>query len=288
MKASRTRSGVALLVFLSVVASWRRAAGQGGGWVTAPHAPTVGDTIRLERELVVPAGWQLRVGKLESTEALEPLSDPVILRSPGGWVVRYDVVAWKPGAHRLTLPPIWRLGPDGRADSTAGGVASFGVSSVIPDSLRDPSPQGPLAPLRQVHRNAVPPLAALGMATALLVAGIAMRRRRPRSLGARPQVPVEREVPDARWLAAGEPKAVVARATWRLRTALARTVPEAHPALDTAECLAVVERARPQAPIRELRELLDQLDQVAFASAHGTDIAALAALARRLARDVAA
>jgi hypothetical protein len=65
-------------------------------------------------------------------------------------------------------------------------------------------------------------------------------------------------------------------------------VPEAHPALDTAECLAVVERARPQAPIRELRELLDQLDQVAFASAHGTDIAALAALARRLARDVAA
>ena len=273
---------------LAVVQTCRRAAGQGSGWVATPTSPSVGDTIRLERAIVVPAGWQLRVGKLESTEADEPLADPVILRSPGGWVVRYTVVAWKPGAHRLALPPIWRLGPDGRADSTAGGVASFGVTSVIPDSLRDPSPFGPLAPLRQIHRNAVPPLAALGIASGLLVAGIAMRRRRPRALGPRPQVPLEREVPDARWLAAGEPKAVVARATSRLRTALARTVPEAHPALDTAECLAVVERARPHAPIRELRELLQQLDRVAFASAHGTDIAALAVMARRLAKDVAA
>jgi len=75
---------------------------------------------------------------------------------------------------------------------------------------------------------------------------------------------------------------------WRLRAALAKTVPEAHLALDTAECLAMVEQARPHAPIRELRDLLEQLDRVAFASAHGTDISALALLARRLAKDVAA
>jgi hypothetical protein len=50
----------------------------------------------------------------------------------------------------------------------------------------------------------------------------------------------------------------------------------------------VVERARPHAPIRELRDLLEQLDRVAFASAHGTDVVALAVMARRLARDVAA
>jgi len=49
----------------------------------------------------------------------------------------------------------------------------------------------------------------------------------------------------------------------------------------------VVERARPDAPLRELRELLEQLDRVAFASAHGTDVAALSAMARRLARDLA-
>ena len=43
---------------------------------------------------------------------------------------------------------------------------------------------------------------------------------------------------------------------------------------------------RPNAPLRELRDLLEQLDRVAFASAHGTDVAALSAMARRLAREL--
>ena len=273
---------------LAAVPPCRRATAQGAGWEAFPANPTVGDTIWLVHALTVAAGWQVRAGKLEPTEDVEPLTEPSVRRVAGAWVVRYALAAWKPGAHRLTLPPIWRLGPDGGADSTAGGVASFSVASVIPDSLKDPTPQGALAPLRAVHRNALPPLAAAGIAAALLVAGVALRRRPPKKLAARPQVPVEREVPDARWLAAGEPKAVVARATWRLRAALARAVPEAHSALDTAECLAVVERARPQAPVRELRDLLEQLDRVAFASAHGTDISALVLVARRLAKDVAA
>ena len=273
---------------LAVLPPCRHAAGQGGVWQAYPASPTVGDTIWLVRALTVPAGWQVRAGKLDPTEDVELLTEPSARNVAGAWVVRYAVAAWKPGAHKLTLPPIWRLGPDGHADSTAGGVATFAVASVIPDSLKDPSPQGPLAPLRAAHRTAGPPLAALAFATMLLVAGVALRRRPPRTLAPRLQVPVEREVPDARWLAAGEPKAVVARAMWRLRTALAKTVPDAHPALDTAECLAAVERARPQAPIRELRDLLEQLDRVAFASAHGTDVAALAVMARRLARDVAA
>src|SRR5256885_354062 len=62
--------------------------------------------------------------------------------------------------------------------------------------------------------------------------------------------------------------------------------PAAHRALSPAECLAAVERARPDMPLRELRDLLEQLDRVAFASAHGTDIAALATMARRLAREI--
>ncbi|HYL21246.1 MAG TPA: hypothetical protein VEU74_05770 [Gemmatimonadales bacterium] len=276
------------VVLLGVLASWRLATAQGPAWEAFPATPTVGDTIWLVRAVTVPAGWQVRAGKLEPTEDVEPLSEPSVQRVAGAWVVRYALAAWKPGTHRLALPPIWRLGPDGGADSTAGGVATFRVASVIPDSLKDPTPQGALAPLRAMHHNAVPPLIAMGIATALLVAGVAMRRRPPRTLTPRAHVPVEREVPDARWLAAGEPKAVVARAMWRLRTALAKTVPDAHPALDTAECLSVVERARPHAPIRELRDLLEQLDRVAFASAHGTDVAALAVMARRLARDVAA
>jgi len=92
-------------------------------------------------------------------------------------------------------------------------------------------------------------------------------------------------VPDARWLAAGEPKAVAARAVLQLRVAIAHTVPGANLALSTTECLAAVERARPDAPLRELRAALEQLDRVEFASAHGADVAALAVRARALARE---
>jgi hypothetical protein len=277
----------AVLAILGVVASWRRATAQSASWTASPAAPTVGDTIWLERAVAAPAGWQVRPGKLEAREAIEPLADPTMRRSAAGWLVRYAVVAWKPGAHKLTLAPLWLLGPDGRADSTAGGTTTFSVASVIPDSLLRPSPQGLLAPLRGAHRNPLPPIAALALAAGLLAAGVARRRRGPRGLEPGPQVPLEGEVPDGRWLAAGEPKAVAARAIWRLRTAVARAVPEAHSALATGECLAVVERARPDAPLRELRDLLEQLDRVAFASAHGTDVAALAAMARRLARELA-
>ena len=211
----------------------------------------------------------------------------MVLRSPTGWVVRYPVVAWSPGPHRVELPPIWRLGPDGRADSTTGGVATLSVASVLPDTLRRPEPKGLIGPLPLERRNPLPALVATVLAAGLVGVGIAWRRRSPREVAAPPPVPLEPEVPDARWLAAGEPKAVAARAIWRLRAALASAVPAAHPALSTAECLATVERARPDMPLRELRDLLEQLDRVAFASAHGTDVAALATMAHRLAREVA-
>ncbi len=287
MKPRCTTALAALLAILGVVASWRRGTAQSATWTARPPTSTVGDTVLLEREVAVPAGWQIRASRLEPSDAVEPLADPAVLRSPDGWVVRYTVVAWRPGVQRLTLPPIWRLAPDGRADSTAGGVAGFSVASVIPDTVRAPDPQGPLAPLRARHRSPVAPLLASGITLALLGAGVALRRRPPRPPGPVPHLPVEREVPDARWLAAGEAKAVAARAVWRLRTALARTVPEAHPGLSVGECLAAVVRVRPDAPVRELRDLLEQLDRVEFASAHGTDIAGLAAMARRLARDLA-
>jgi len=124
----------------------------------------------------------------------------------------------------------------------------------------------------------------------LLAAGalsllILWRRRGPRRGAAGAGLRVDPEVPDARWVAAGEPKAVAARAAQRLRRALAHAIPDAHEALSTAECLAAVERARPDAPLRDLRELLLALDQVAFATAHGVEVAPLAARARALARE---
>jgi len=268
-------------------AAWRLAAAQGGGVVTSPTRPTVGDTIWLARELALPAGWRVRVGKLTATDAIEPLGEPVVERTATGWRVRLPVVAWVPGTHRLELPPVWRLAPDGRADSTAGGAASITVTSVLPDTLAHPEPLGQLTPLRRARGNPLPPLGALSLALALLAAVVAWRRRIPRARAAPAPAAPEPEVPDARWLATGEPKAVATRASWRLRAALARAVPAAHQALSTAECVAVLEQARPTAPLREVRDVLEQLERAAFAPAQGDDVIALATMARRLARDLA-
>ena len=120
-----------------------------------------------------------------------------------------------------------------------------------------------------------------------LASGMLLRRRRPRKVATAGPTAAEPETPDARWLAAGEPKAVAARAAARLRAAVARAVPEAHPALSTAECLAVVAARAPALPLRDLRDVLTALDQVDFATAHGADVGALAQRARALAAKLA-
>ena len=259
---------------------------QANGWIAAPSRPTVGDTIQLERTVTAPPGWRIRAGRLASATVAEPLGDAVVVASSGNWVVRYAVVAWTPGEITLDMPPLWRLGPDGTADSLAGGTTTFHVASVIPDSVRAPAPQPSLGPLRLDRSSPIPVIAALLLAGGTLLLLIAWRRRGPRVVAAGAGLAVDPEVADARWLAAGEPKAVAARAAQRLRRAVAHAVPDAHEALSTEECLAALERARPDAPLRDLRELLVALDQVAFATAHGVEVAPLAARARALAREL--
>ena len=257
------------------------------GWTAAPARPTVGDTIRLERRIETAPGWRVRAGKLESSTVAEPLGDAAVLSTEGGWIVRYGVVAWTPGPITLSMPPLWRLGPDGSADSVPGGAATFRVASVIPDSMADPAPQPPIGPLRLERASPIPVFAALLLALGALLGLIAWRRRPPRADLPEPVIALDPDVADGRWLQAGEPKAVAARAAHRLRLAIARAIPDAHAALSTSELLAAVERARPDAPLRELRDLLLTLDQVAFATAHAVDVVPLAARARALAREFA-
>ncbi len=258
----------------------------GSGWVAVSPRPTVGDTIWLERTVTTPAGWRVRVAKLDPAPLTEPLGDPVLVRVPGGWTVRYPVVAWAPGVMAMEMPSLWRLGPDGSADSLPGGTATFRVASVIGDSVPAPTPRPALAPLRLARRTPLPALAAVLLSAGMLVALLAWRRRSPRAARPAPDLELDPEIADARWVAAGEPRAVAARAAHLLRSAIAHAVPEAHGALSTAECLTAVERTRPNAPVRQLRELLGALDQVAFASAHGADVVPLAARARALAEEL--
>jgi hypothetical protein len=267
----------------AVAALWGQGSPAPAAWTVTPSRPSVGDTVWLERRFTLPAGWRVRPGRLLSSDEVEALADPAVTRSGGDWVVRYAVAAWTPGPHSVTLPPVWRLGPEAQADSVLGGTATFALSSVIPDSVATPAPRPALTPLRSSPRDPRLPVLALVLAGGGLAAGIWWRRRPPRPLPD-PDPPSSTTIAaDRRWLDAGEAKAVAARAAGRLRVELARSVPEAHLGLSTRECLAVVGGRRPQAPVAELGTVLGALEQVAFADSADVDVASLARLAERLA-----
>jgi hypothetical protein len=258
---------------------------QGDGWTVSPAHPTVGDTIVIERTVDAPAGWRVRPGKLERSADVEQLGDPVVVVGTHGSRVRYQLVAWVAGAATVELPPLWRLGPDGSTDSIPGGTATISVVSVIPDSIRSPQPQPALGPLLLDRASPVAVIAAVVLSVGALLLLLAWRRRPPKTLPQDLALATDAAVPDNRWLAAGEPKAVAARAAQTLRRAVAHAIPDAHEALSTAECLEAVERAWPNAPLRDLRDLLEALDHVAFATAHGAAVDSLASRARALARE---
>ena len=254
---------------------------QGGAWTATPARPTVGDTVWLALLVTVPAGWHVRADRLEGATSVEPLGDPVVERAAGGWRVRYPVVAWTPGIQSVTLPAVWLVGPAGRTDSLPKAVARIDIASVLPDTGRA-APRPALAPLRAGQRRPGPPALAAALALAALAAGWRWRRRAARRIPDEPPPRIDAPVPDRRWLEAGEPRAVAARARAALRAAIARAVPGAHPALSTVECLAAVERAKLSVSAAALGEALRALDEAEFASVPAADVPALAARARAL------
>ena len=288
MSAGRHRvARGAILCAAGVAAFSLLGAAQTGSWSVSPPSPTVGDTVWLARQVSTPAGWRVRAGKFEEVDEVGSLGEPAVLRAPDGWVIRYPVVVWVTGPRTITLPPVWRLAPDGRTDSVPGGTVRLDVRSVIPDTVQQPQPRSAIAPLRPRRRNPAVLLLAIAASAVLLAGAIAWRRRPSRVVPPAPPVPLEGEVPDARWLAAGEPKAVAARALGQLRAAIARAHPKAVTALSTTECLAVLATELPDIPLRQVADVLTQLERVAFASAHGADVAMLAERARALARELA-
>ena len=272
--------------FLAFVLVVQRPAVAPATWSVTPPAPTVGDTVRLERVFTLPAGWRLRPGRLESNETVEPLEDPRVVARGSDWVVRYTVVAWAPGVQHMVVPPVWRLGARGEADSVPGGTATFTIATVIPDSVTVPQPKPALTPLRAEHRAFFPLFLALLLSGSSLGAGPGGRRRPLVAVPAPPPPRAGAAVSDERWLQLGEAKAVAARAAGLVRTVLARVVPEAHGGLATAECLAVAQRHRPAAQFAQLEVVLGALDAVAFGSGKSVDVAVLAQRARLLAQEL--
>lgn len=246
---------------------------QGGGWTVRPAAPTVGDTVRIERVVPAPAGAVGRPRLLASDDLIEPLQAPEVGPGRGGLVVRYTVAFFAPGRHAVPMPALEVVHPDGGVELVLGDTAVADVRAVLTDTAGPP--RDARAPLGRLPRRSWPAMALAGGVLALLVLWAWWRRRRgvpaPPAAAATPAP----EVPLLRWLAAGERRAVATLAMQRVRQRLEAAVPEASRGLALAECLVVTAAARPEWPIRELTDVLTALERARFAPLAADDLTEL-------------
>jgi hypothetical protein len=258
---------------------------QAGAWVIAPSRPTVGDTVELRRAIAAGADVRVRAQPLGASLLLEPLADPAIDRTVSGVQVRYVVALFEPGRHAVAMPAVELVHRDGRVDLTPEDTAWITVASVLPPGDSLPAPRPSLGPLPRFPTR-LWPLIALCLAAVAGTASWAVARRRVRPAAA-PPAPSGRPapLPLARWVTSGEGRAVAAVAAERLRGRIARQVPEADRSLGTDECIAVLERQRPEWPVRELTEILRGLDRARFAPAVPSDVILLVERADQMVRE---
>ena len=244
-------------------------------WVISPRAPTVGDTVVIERMVVVGPDARLRPQPLGSSLLIEPLADPVVQRAGRGAMVRYTVSLFEPGRHAVEMPSVEVLYRDGRVDQIPPDTAWITIAATLPgaDSLPPPRPSRP--PLARYPTRQLPLALLVGLVTLSAGAWAVGRRRRRREPPPSSPPRAGGPAPLARWINAGEARAVAAIASERLRERLAALEPRASRTLASGECIAALEEARPEWPMRSLSELMLSLERARFAPAVASDVAIL-------------
>lgn len=248
---------------------------QAAVWGIQPAAPTVGDTVVLERLVPTASGALGRTRPLEASEQIEPLGLPSITPAAGGIMVRHAVALFAPGTHTIPMPAIEVLHPDGTVEVIVGDTAVVAVATVVPDSVRDPRPMPSQAPLARAVRDVRRGLLPIVPVLVVLAGWLAWRRRAPRTVRPAAQVVPPVALPLMRWLAAGERRAVATVAAHRLRQAVAAAVPASAAVTDADAWASAVAAARPDWPVTELTDTVRALERARFAPLAGDDLAEL-------------
>ncbi len=145
----------------------------------SPQLPLVGDTVWVEREVRAPAGSLLRPLPWTPGEVASLLGPPVAEVRPGGWMLRYPLVFWRAGTHRLMVPGPLVIRADGGTDSLPARTTEITIASLLPRAGIDTLPPEPPAELIPAGERTLRPMLLLML---LAVAGLAplhwMWRRR--------------------------------------------------------------------------------------------------------------
>jgi len=205
--------------------------------------PQVGDTIWLVRTIAVPLGRVVRVAPWNPEGAVEALGPGLLVRRGDSLDLRYPAVGWLPGSHTVEVPGPVLVSPDGTTDSLPPATITVTIASVLPalpgDSL--PSPQPEAAPLLRPIQTAVPMLVLVVLATLVLIPVHLWWRRRGRPMAPKTALAAAAHppaVPFDTWIAAGEPRAVLAAAAAHLRLAAG-----SHPSPEVGELLTLLDDA---------------------------------------------
>jgi hypothetical protein len=177
----------------------------------AAAAPLVGDTVWIERAVNAPAGSLIRPLPWDPGEDVALLGAPQAIARPGGWTLRYPVVLWRPGTHRLTVPGPLVIRPDGTTDSLPRQVVTIVIGSVLPAGRPDTLAPRPAVGLVPAGSRSFQPVLVLAALTFLLLAPLHWwwRRRGPPLPTAPEGDPALAVTPEQlrAWAAAGEVRA---------------------------------------------------------------------------------
>ena len=244
-------------------------------WTVSPAMVTVGDTVRITRRFGAEPEARSAVLPLVATSAFVVLSSPITAYSEGAVVVRYQVAFFQTGVHPVRMPDLELSYTDGRTHLIPGDTAWVHVTSVLPAENERPPPRPSLGPIARTQRSLTPAIVIVSVLVTLLVFWAVLRRRtdqRPLWTQEAQETP---DIPLQQWIMAGESKAAVGVISDRLRDEIERRLPEAGRQLSTQECVATVEKARPDWPRRDIEEVLRSLERAQYAPAIPSDVALL-------------
>jgi hypothetical protein len=99
----------------------------------------------------------VRPRPIASNSVLEPLGPPEVASSGREITIRYPVVFWRPGVHKVEIPAVIVVRGDGFSDTLAAAITNVEIRSVLPAGAK-PDSLKPAPPAEAVARSTPSPI----------------------------------------------------------------------------------------------------------------------------------